>query len=129
MGFDELAAGAGVRRVEAWEYEAAFGPRTAGVLYVFSPGGIGRRWSTWCGEPHVHQLPVLVDAAGELPPREHLRSLVGTGADLVAFSGGKAIRGPQASGLLCGRRDPSDRPRCRCSTWTITPSYGNRRPS
>jgi L-seryl-tRNA(Ser) seleniumtransferase len=54
---------------------------------------------------HAHGLPVLVDAAGELPPRSHLKSLIATGADLVAFSGGKAIRGPQATGILCGRRD------------------------
>src|SRR5260370_1181523 len=50
-------------------------------------------------------LPVLVDAAGELPPRANLRAILGAGADLVAFSGGKAIRGPQATGILCGRRD------------------------
>jgi L-seryl-tRNA(Ser) seleniumtransferase len=54
---------------------------------------------------HAHGLPVLVDAAGELPPRANLRDLVASGADLVAFSGGKAIRGPQATGILCGRRD------------------------
>src|SRR5207247_3523684 len=54
---------------------------------------------------HARGLPVLVDAAGELPPRSNLRSIVATGADLVAFSGGKAIRGPQATGILCGRRD------------------------
>src|SRR4029450_1504021 len=54
---------------------------------------------------HRHGLPVLVDAAGGLPPRAHLRTLPATGADLIAFSGGKAIRGPQATGILCGRRD------------------------
>ena len=48
---------------------------------------------------------MLVDAAGELPPRSNLRDLIATGADLVVFSGGKAVRGPQATGLLCGRRD------------------------
>ena len=48
---------------------------------------------------------MLVDAAGELPPRSNLRDILATGADLVAFSGGKAIRGPQATGILCGRRD------------------------
>jgi L-seryl-tRNA(Ser) seleniumtransferase len=53
---------------------------------------------------HAHGLPVLVDAAGEVPPRANLRDIVATGADLVAFSGGKAIRGPQATGILCGRR-------------------------
>jgi L-seryl-tRNA(Ser) seleniumtransferase len=54
---------------------------------------------------HARKLPVLVDAAGELPPRTNLRSIIATGADLVCFSGGKAIRGPQATGILCGRRD------------------------
>jgi L-seryl-tRNA(Ser) seleniumtransferase len=46
---------------------------------------------------------VLVDAAGQLPPRSNLRDILATGADLVCFSGGKAIRGPQATGILCGR--------------------------
>jgi L-seryl-tRNA(Ser) seleniumtransferase len=51
-----------------------------------------------------HSLPVIVDAAGELPPRSNLRDIPASGADLVAFSGGKAIRGPQSTGVLCGRR-------------------------
>src|SRR5262249_23641813 len=50
-------------------------------------------------------LPVLVDAAGELPPRSNLTAIADTGSDLVAFSGGKAIRGPQSTGILCGRRE------------------------
>ena len=52
-----------------------------------------------------HHLPVLVDAAAELPPKSNLKSIAATGADLVAFSGGKAIRGPQSTGILCGKRD------------------------
>jgi L-seryl-tRNA(Ser) seleniumtransferase len=54
---------------------------------------------------HRRKVPVLVDAAGELPPRKNLTEIIATGADLVAFSGGKAIRGPQSTGILCGRRD------------------------
>src|SRR5205085_3371133 len=54
---------------------------------------------------HSKGIPVLVDAAGELPPRTNLRNIIATGADLVAFSGGKGLRGPQATGILCGRRD------------------------
>src|SRR5207248_8561441 len=50
-------------------------------------------------------VPVVVDAAAELPPRENLRRFIAEGAALVAFSGGKAIGGPQASGILAGRRD------------------------
>jgi L-seryl-tRNA(Ser) seleniumtransferase len=104
VGLNEIVAGSGVRRTESWEYAAAFGPATAGVLYVHDP-----RARPPLAEvvrlAHARGLPVLVDAAGELPPRSNLRDLIGAGADLVAFSGGKAIRGPQATGILCGRRD------------------------
>lgn len=104
VGFDELASGAGVRRVEAWEYEAAFSPRTAGVLYVMTAGA-RPPLAEVVARAHAHYLPVLVDAAGELPPRANLQAIAASGADLVAFSGGKALRGPQATGILCGRRD------------------------
>jgi L-seryl-tRNA(Ser) seleniumtransferase len=97
-------AGAGVRRTEAWEYEAAIGPQTAGVLYVLTDDA-RPRLDEVVDVAHRYQLPVLVDAAGELPPRANLRGILATGADLVCFSGGKAIRGPQATGILCGRRD------------------------
>jgi uncharacterized pyridoxal phosphate-dependent enzyme len=53
----------------------------------------------------AHDLPVIVDAAAELPPKSNLWELVNRGADLVIFSGGKDLRGPQASGLLLGRPD------------------------
>ncbi len=103
VGFHEPQAGSGVRRVELWEYEAACTPQTAGVFYVYQPDAQPplAALAAWA---HSRGLPVLVDAAGELPPRSNLRSLVAAGADLVAFSGGKAIRGPQATGILCGKR-------------------------
>lgn len=104
VGMHELVAGAGVRRAEAWEFAVAFGPTTAGVLYVYD---VRARppLAEVVAVAHAHNLPVLVDAAGELPPRSNLKSLIASGADLVVFSGGKAIRGPQATGILCGRRD------------------------
>jgi L-seryl-tRNA(Ser) seleniumtransferase len=104
VGFNEIVANAGVRRPEVWEYEAAFGPNTAGVLYVHAPDS-RPPLRELVEAAHRRGLPVLVDAAGELPPRRQLRTLIETGADLVTFSGGKAIRGPQATGILCGRRD------------------------
>jgi L-seryl-tRNA(Ser) seleniumtransferase len=104
VGFNEITANAGVRRTEAWEYEAAFASDTAGVLYGYAPTSQPPlEQVVECA--HRHGLPVLVDAAGELPPRENLTRIVATGADLVAFSGGKAIRGPQSTGILCGRRE------------------------
>jgi L-seryl-tRNA(Ser) seleniumtransferase len=104
VGFNEIVANAGVRRTEAWEYQAAFGENTAGVLYVYSPTSRPPLEEV-VDIAHQHRLPVLVDAAGELPPRSNLQSIVATGADMVAFSGGKAIRGPQSTGILCGRWD------------------------
>jgi L-seryl-tRNA(Ser) seleniumtransferase len=104
VGFQEQVAGAGVRRVEAWEYEAAIGEQTAGILYVEQPGA-RPPLAEVVALAARHKLPLLIDAAGELPPRENLTRLTTSGADLVVFSGGKAIGGPQPTGILAGRRD------------------------
>ncbi len=104
VGFQEQVAGAGVRRVEAWEYEAAIGDQTAGILYV-EQATAHPPLADIVAVAQSHNLPLLVDAAGELPPRENLRRLATCGADLVVFSGGKAIGGPQPTGILAGRRD------------------------
>ena len=104
VGFNEITAGAGVRRTEAWEYAAAFNQNTAGVLYVYSSDSQPPLEEVVrCAQEHG--LPVLVDAAGELPPRANLLLPRMTRADLVTFSGGKAIGGPQSTGILCGRQD------------------------
>lgn len=54
---------------------------------------------------HVRSVPVIVDSAAEIPPVSNLRRLVDMGADLVVFSGGKMIRGPQSTGLVLGRKE------------------------
>ncbi|HET6880524.1 MAG TPA: aminotransferase class V-fold PLP-dependent enzyme [Pirellulales bacterium] len=104
VGFHEIVANAGVRRAEVWEYEATFGPRTAGLFYVYAPDA-RPELKALVAAAHARGVPVLVDAAGELPPRSNLKGIIASGADLVAFSGGKAIRGPQSTGILCGRRN------------------------
>jgi L-seryl-tRNA(Ser) seleniumtransferase len=95
----------------------AIGERTAGVLLVLAPIDIslGRGahnallWPELIGEvcrvAGAAGVPVLVDAASELPPRDLLRRLIDSGVAGVIASGGKAIRGPQASGILAGRPD------------------------
>lgn len=104
VGMNEQVSGAGVRRTEVWEFEAAINDNTVGIAYT----------ATSTSEPKLpdvvklarkYNLPVLVDAAGQLPPVSNLTEFIKMGADLVAFSGGKAIRGPQSSGILCGSRD------------------------
>ena len=54
---------------------------------------------------HRHNVPVIVDAATMVPPRDNLTKYIRQGADIVIISGGKGIRGPQGSGLLFGRKD------------------------
>jgi D-glucosaminate-6-phosphate ammonia-lyase len=94
------------RGTEPWELEAAITPQTAAVAYCVTNA---TPWSlplpTVATIAHRHGLPVIVDAAAELPPAENLRRFVDEGGDLVVFSGGKGLRGPQPSGLILGRRD------------------------
>lgn len=104
VGFLDRALGVGVREVEADEIEAVIGPRTVAFAYV-AMQGVGPDLATVAQVAHRHDVPVIVDAANQVPPMLNLRRFVAEGADLVAMSGGKAFRGPQSSGLLCGRRD------------------------
>ncbi len=104
VGLPDRLTGCGVRDTEAWEYDAAIGDRTAGMLYL--AGEASRPALTEVVRvAHAAGLPVMVDAAAQLPPRHNLRRFIEEGADLVVFSGGKALGGPSASGILCGRRD------------------------
>jgi seryl-tRNA(Sec) selenium transferase len=58
-----------------------------------------------CEIAHEANIPVLVDAAAMLPPTNSLQRFIAEGADLVTFSGGKGLMGPQSSGILAGRAD------------------------
>jgi L-seryl-tRNA(Ser) seleniumtransferase len=70
---------------------------------------------------HANSVPVIVDAAAELPPTENLSRLIKTGADLVVFSGGKAIRGPQTTGIMS---NPVRDTRCRVNgVFDLGPNY------
>jgi D-glucosaminate-6-phosphate ammonia-lyase len=104
IGHNDRGTGAGVRGLEAWEIEAAITPRTAAFAFSATPGNIHELTvvSSVC---KARDIPVIVDAAAQLPPKSNLKKFLEMGADLVAFSGGKAIGGPQASGILAGRRD------------------------
>jgi len=109
FGFDQAVRMAGARIVEAAPegVEAALGGRTAAFLYLAEAEAVAGSLPL----PRVAELlkprgiPLIVDAAAELPPVESFRRYLAQGADLVLFSGGKDIRGPQSSGLILGRRD------------------------
>ena len=104
VGIADRFSGAGVRDTEAWEIADAITPHTAAVFYVANPHSLPPLPQV-VEVAHAAGVPVLVDAAGQLPPASNLKRFIAEGADLVSFSGGKAIRGPQSSGILCGRRD------------------------
>ncbi len=112
--FDHAVRAVGLEIVEVdtpEQFQAAFGEKTAMVYHLIAE----RHWA-----PRIpgkvpladviatakrHGVPVLVDAAAEVPPKENLRKFIAAGADLVCFSGGKGLMGPQCSGILCGRKD------------------------
>lgn len=104
VGLPDRYAGAGVRDAEAWEINDAITERTAAVFYVADTQARPPLAEVVRGA-HERGVPVIVDAAAQLPPQSNLKRFIAEGADLVAFSGGKALGGPQASGFLCGRRD------------------------
>jgi D-glucosaminate-6-phosphate ammonia-lyase len=104
VGLPDRYAGAGVRDAEAWEIDDAITERTAAVFYV-ADSNARPQLSEVAKVAHARGVPVIVDAAAQLPPQSNLKYFIAEGADLVAFSGGKALGGPQASGFLCGRRD------------------------
>ena len=95
------------RGSQPWELEGAINERTAAVAYLVSPFTTRRALplADACEIAHGHQVPVIVDAASMLPPRANLRKYLHQGADMVVYSGGKGVRGPQGTGILCGRKD------------------------
>ena len=95
------------RRCHPWELEAAINENTAAVAYLFS-SFITRRaipFEKVVEIARARDVPVIVDAASYLPPRANLTRFIEMGADMVQFSGGKGVRGPQGTGILAGRAD------------------------
>jgi L-seryl-tRNA(Ser) seleniumtransferase len=102
-----LAAGARIVWVEtAEEAERAINDRTAMMFFLNKnePEGPIKR-DEWIAIGKKHGVPTFNDAAADIPPVSNLSAYVKQGFDLVAFSGGKGLLGPQASGLLLGRED------------------------
>lgn len=105
--YDHAYRTAGGRLIEfdtVEEFHAALGHKTAAVVVLGTGEAKGKvRLEQIAEAAHKLGVPVIVDAAAELPnpPNPYLSR----GADLVAYSGGKILRGPQGAGLLIGRKD------------------------
>ncbi len=91
------------------DLEAAVGPKTAMMFFLnkAEPDGKINR-AEWIRIAKKNNIPTLNDAAADVPPKERLWQYVKEGFDLVAFSGGKGMLGPQSAGLLLGRKDLID---------------------
>ncbi len=108
-GFDHAARNVGVKLVEVEtldDLHRAIGPQTAMLYFtnIFEHKGQMKR-KEFIEAGKQAGIPVYNDAAAELPPATNLSSIIREGFDLVGFSGGKGLRGPQSSGLLLGRKD------------------------
>jgi L-seryl-tRNA(Ser) seleniumtransferase len=104
--YDNQLTDVGIRLVEVetpGDVKRAVSDRTALMFFMNKDEAEGRiRGREWIEIARQHQLPTLLDAAADVPPLERLAGYSRMGFDLVAFSGGKAIRGPNDTGLLLG---------------------------
>ncbi len=113
-GYDHAVRQVGVKLVEigypavteVWQLEGAINEKTAAVIWFHGalggPGDISLE--KVIDISHAHGVPVLVDAAAQLPPVDNLWKFTQMGADAAIFSGGKDLRGPQSSGLVLGKQ-------------------------
>ena len=106
-GYDHALRNCGIRFVEVEtleQYEQAFTERTV-MAHFFNAGAGKISREDWVRVAHKHGVPCFNDAAADVPPISNLWNYTQMGFDLVTFSGGKGLRGPQCTGLLLGRKD------------------------
>ncbi len=107
--WDHQIRATGVKMVEVEtvsDVHSAINDRTAAMhfLNLADPTGQIKR-EEWLKLAHAANLPAFIDAAADTPPKSHLWDYANLGYDLISFSGGKAMRGPQCTGLLIGRQE------------------------
>jgi D-glucosaminate-6-phosphate ammonia-lyase len=109
FGYEHAVRNCGVRLVEVEtreDLERAINEKTAMMLFYNNNNRAGRiQDEEFAQLGKKHAIPTFNDAAADVPPVDNFWKYTGMGFDLVAFSGGKGIRGPQSAGLLLGRKD------------------------
>lgn len=108
-GFDHQLRTTGVKLIEVEsrdDVRQAIGPQTAMMHFSNFANAAGQiKVDEWVKLAREYKIPCMNDAAADTPPVSHLWDYANMGYDLVTFSGGKAMRGPQCAGLLIGRKD------------------------
>jgi L-seryl-tRNA(Ser) seleniumtransferase len=110
-GYDHAMYLCGARIVEVVtmdDYKKAFGPNTIMTNFFNAADEVGISREDWIAVAHEHGVPCHLDAAADMPPIANLWNYTQMGFDLVSFSGGKDIRGPQNAGLLLGKKKYTD---------------------
>ncbi len=109
VGYDHAIRNCGVKLVEVEskkDLESAINEKTAMMWFYNNQNPIGKvRDEEFVAIGKKHGIPTFNDCAADCPPVENLWKYTQMGFDLVCFSGGKGIRGPQSAGLLLGRKD------------------------
>ena len=109
FGYEHAVRNCGVTLVEVEtpeDVDRAVNDKTAMMLFYNNNNQEGRiQDDAFVQLGKKHGIPTLNDAAADVPPVENLWKYTKMGFDLVAFSGGKGLRGPQSAGLLLGRKD------------------------
>jgi uncharacterized pyridoxal phosphate-dependent enzyme len=107
--FDHQLRATGVKLVVVEtrdDLKKAVNPQTAMMHFTNFANAAGEiKVEEWVKLAHEYKIPAFIDAAADIPPVSHLWDYANMGYDLIAFSGGKAIRGPQFAGILLGRKD------------------------
>lgn len=126
-GYDHAVRNVGIKFIEvegAAELERAINPKTAMLLYFNAADKTPVPAEQFIAIAKKHGIPTMNDAAADTPPTGVLKDLTKLGFDLVIFSGGKGIRGPQSAGLLLGRKDLIEAARLNTSPYSDSVGRG-----
>lgn len=108
LGYDHALTHTGVKLIKVEtrvELEAAINENTAMLWFLNREAPKGQiKHEEWLELGRKHNLPTMIDIAADVPPVENLWKFNDMGFDLVVISGGKAMRGPQSSGILMGKK-------------------------
>ena len=109
IGYAQALTNVGAKLVKvktAEELENAINEKTAMLWFLNANTDRGDiKWEEFVSLGKKHNIPTFIDCAADVPPVDNLFKFTRIGFDMVAFSGGKGLRGPQSAGLLLGKKE------------------------